>query len=74
MKFQNRQQIILENLDTGEHIQVTIVQYDSKMGFWAIDSEDTWNWYHEESNAEFGWKGPYYKFVKKVKKNGNRKV
>ena len=60
MKFQNRQQIILENLDTGEHIQVTIVQYDSKMGFWAIDSEDTWNWYHEESNAEFGWKGPYY--------------
>jgi hypothetical protein len=74
LKFQNRQQVILENLDTGEHIQVTIVQHDSKMGFLAIDSKDNWTWHHEESNAEFGWGKPYYKFVKKVKKNGNRKV
>ena len=74
MKFNKGQKVILQNLDTGREIQVTIVQHDSKMGFLAINSKNNWIWYHEESNAEFGWKSPYYKFIKKIKKNGNRKI
>jgi len=71
--YRRGQEIVLQDIESLEKVPVTVVMYDTMQGILAINKEDDWVWYREESNAEHGWPSPYYKCIKKVVKKRKKK-
>jgi hypothetical protein len=66
MNYRRGNKIILQNLDTGEKVPVTVVMHDGYQGWLAVNKEGDWLWYREKSNVEYGWPGPYYECIEKI--------
>jgi len=71
--FRRGQHIVLQDIETKEKVTVTVVMHDTMQGILAINKEDVYTWYREESNAEHGWPGPYYTCIKRVVKKRKKK-
>ena len=64
--YRKGKEIVLQDVESGDQIPVTVIQHDSRQGFLAENKETgDWVWYREPENKEWGWEGPYYTVVKK---------
>ena len=64
--YRRGQQIVLENVKTGEHVAVKVVMYDSLQGWMAENGDGDWQWYREIKQDSDPKETDYWKYIKKA--------
>ena len=63
--YRRGQQIVLENVKTGEHVAVKVIMHDSMQGWLAENGEGDYLWYRQ-NNEYWPNEVDYWKYIKKV--------
>jgi hypothetical protein len=67
--YKENDRVLLENIETGEQLTITVRWLDSRQGFL---SKPDYNRYHIEGNDDWGWKVEW-KIIKKLPRLSRKK-